>query len=372
MVSLSDKTKDTAGDLLSILNSKTTNDMVGPNSSTYDLLLSIFKIMVKKEEFKLKNDEMDDDKNDLKHLNREKRHSEILEALGSKPGEKKLRKKNEEVNLKKIDLKKYLKKQKLKEPKIPKKMEKEPSKEGFGLGDIASIGATAAGVGIIGAGIVGGKEAAAAINNLPKITEWPTSKPSKPPTGLTPETERGKQVLEGAGYRFTSGREGKHVEGSAHYDGRAIDVAVPKGQEPRNKEEAKAQMAKMMELLKDRGIPVKRIIDEYNGRSPHWTGPHYHIEFEKGVTVARGDVSSVLDDKKTDFHKLIEDNSVDNLSMNLQNTSRENIITNEILTGAPQQSNIVNNFTVGSSQQSQQRNYTADDDRSIYERKIAR
>ena len=139
-----------------------------------------------------------------------------------------------------------------------------------------------------------------------------------------------------------------------------------------NKEEAKAQMAKVMELLRDRGIPVKRIIDEYNGRSPHWTGPHYHIEFEKGVTVARGDVSSVLDEKKTDFHKLFEENSVDNLSMNLQNASRENIITNEILTGAPQQSNIVNNFTVGSSQQSQQRNYTADDDRSIYERKIAR
>ena len=53
MVNLSEESKQTAGDLLSILNSKTNDGSLGPNSSSYDLLVAIFKIMVKKEEFKL-------------------------------------------------------------------------------------------------------------------------------------------------------------------------------------------------------------------------------------------------------------------------------------------------------------------------------
>lgn len=94
-------------------------------------------------------------------------------------------------------------------------------------------------------------------------------------TNAAPKRETYKEMVKVAkenGFRVTSTTGDKHNTGSAHYDGRAIDVSV------RNK--SAADIERLEKAAKENNWKVR---DERT-RPPNqkvWSGPHLHIEAPK-------------------------------------------------------------------------------------------
>lgn len=406
MASLSEQSKDTAGDLLSIMNSKPSASDVGPDSSSYDLLMAIFKILVKKEEFKLRYDDKIDDDNDQRHFERQKRHNELLIALGAKPGVHIPRKEEETINTSKIDYKKYLKKHKIKEPKLktPKKTSSGDSGS-FGLGDIAATGAKIAGLGLIGAGLFAGSKSAlgAIIGKGESFGGDPTAYNvkvgdgyaakrgsgdlGKPITQMTVgeirELQNQRKVFAVGKWQMIpstlqsaidAGKVGLGEMFDEATQDKLLDFLIAKrplaqrylnGDPTVSRDDAIADLAKEWAAL---GVPypmqgAKRWVQ---------TGESYYSGVGGNKASISPDLIGEALDRDRDSllaNKLKNFENLDNVSMNLDQLSRENIQSNELLTASAQQSNIVNNYNVGVKEQSEQKESRKEDDRPIFERK---
>ena len=79
------------------------------------------------------------------------------------------------------------------------------------------------------------------------------------------------RFAEERGFVVTSTNKDRHVEGSAHYDDRAIDVSV------RGKSRAVVDAL----IAAARAVGFKVIDERPYKSSPHWTAPHIHIEVPK-------------------------------------------------------------------------------------------
>jgi len=402
MASLSEQSKDTAGDLLSLLNSKPSGD-VGPSSSTYELLLSIFKILVKKEELKLRQDESDDDLNDQRHFNREKRHAELLDALGVKPGVPKKEKREFDSNS--LDFKKYLKKHKLKEPKMPKVSKKESSEGGFGLGSMAITGLKMASIGAIGVGLIaGGKGAlASVIGKGESFGGDPTAynvKSGGSYVGRRGATETGRPITEMTVGEIRQMQDsGKlFAVGKWQMIPDTLQMAIKSGKVNLNDTFNEAVQDKLLDFLIEKRPLAKRYLsgdpnvsrdDAIADLAKEWAalGVPYDMQGAKrwvkkgesyysGVAGNKASISpdmigEALDRDRDSLTsaKLQNFQGLDKVSMNLEQASRDNIESNEILAGMSQQSNITNNYNVGVREQNQQRNDIVEDDRPVFERK---
>jgi len=90
-----------------------------------------------------------------------------------------------------------------------------------------------------------------------------------------PTAEGVKQFIEGTfrGSRVTSTTGGKHATGSDHYKNRAVDVAPVKG----------LTFNGFIGQLRAQGlnVNVERSLDETITKSKDWTGPHWHIVWDK-------------------------------------------------------------------------------------------
>lgn len=406
MVSLSEQTKNTAGELLSIVNNKPKNDMIGPSSSAYDLLFAIFKIMVKREQYKVQQDNMDDDSNDQRHFKRDERHNEILEALGAKPGKHIPQKEKEQLDLKKLDFKKYLKKFKLKEPKFSKKITQTPETppKGFSLGNIAKIGTAVAAVGIIGAGAIGGKSALATV--IGKGESF-----GGDPTAYN--TRKGKSYVSGRGATvegrtITEMRVGNirklQEEGKIFAVGKyqmtpsTLQMAINAGKINLNDIFDEDAQNKLFNFLIEKRPLAKRYLDGDTSVSTQtaveeiakeWAAVGVPRDMKGAVKMVKKGESyysgvggnkafitpeSVAEALEKDrmimsASKIKPFEGINQPSMSLENISRENSLINEQMTGTPPQSSVTNNYNVGLTEKRQNSTTDVEDDRSSYQRK---
>lgn len=403
MVNLSDESKQTAGNLLSVLNSNSPDDSIGANASTYDLLNAIFKIMVKKEEYKNLQDQLDDDQNDQRHFKRQQRQDELLEALGKKPGIP--MKGEKQVDIKKIDLKKYLKKNKIKDIKIPKK-EKPPTETGgFGLGTIAKIGAGVAAVSVIGAGVFTGKGALASIiargESAGDATAYNKFVGGKLVSGKGATVE-GKAItsMTVGEIREQQKAGNLHAVGRFQMIGSTLQGAIKAGEVNLNDVfDEKTQNRLFDYLLKKR--PVARaymtgendnVEDAVTALSKEWAAIGVPKDMQgnkrwvkKGESYYAGDgvnratispesvIEALERDKKTLMaERLQQKQNVGSVAMNLDQTSRDNIITSQDVTTATPNSTISNQYNVAVKESSPQRGAGKVDDRPWIERKSNR
>jgi len=155
MANLSEESKETAENLMSILSTKTEGEQsFGDDATNADILTAIYRIMVKKERQKLVQDEIDDDKNDSRNFLSQKRHNEILEVLGFK---KEIpRKEEEKIHENKLKKQKNFKLDKVKVPETKSKKIDTP-REDVGLSGLSKIGIGLATAGVVGAGVFGAK-----------------------------------------------------------------------------------------------------------------------------------------------------------------------------------------------------------------------
>lgn len=82
------------------------------------------------------------------------------------------------------------------------------------------------------------------------------------------------KLAEELGFEVTSTTGGKHNVGSAHYDGRAIDV--------RSRGKTEQQIEKLVRTAGERGIWVKDERRHPVGQEV-WGGPHIHLEVRLGT-----------------------------------------------------------------------------------------
>lgn len=408
MVNLSEQSKETTGSLLSMLNNRTIDSDVGPNSSTYDLLVAIFNIMVDKEHFKVLQDELDDDKNDQRHLKREQRHNELLQALGVTPGVHIPKKEKKEIDFKKLNLTKYFKKHKVKEPEIPQKIEKKAVvvDKGFSLGSIAKVGVAAAAVGIIGAGLFSGGKSALAkvIGQGESFGGNPTAYNVKKGTtyeGHLGKTDEGIPITEmSVGKIRELQTKGKmFAVGKWQMTPSTLAAAIKAGYVKENDVFNEATQNKLLDFLIDKaggkglvrkyinGDPTVSRDDAIAALAMEWAalGVPYDMQGAKhrvkkgesyysGIAGNKASISPELVgqalDKDRDnimAEKMERLKNTIGLSMNEISKDNQNI-TNEIDT-TPLQSNITNNFNANVSERSQIQNLPKEDDRSVYEKR---
>lgn len=399
MVNLSEDSKKTAGNLLSMMNSGLPDDSIGTNASSYDLLNAIFNIMVKKEAYKNLQDELDDDQNDKRHFDNEKRHNELLTALGKKPGVP--MKETQKFDPKKINIKKYLKKYKIKEIKLPEKI-KQPTGEGFSLGKIAKIGAGVAAVGIIGAGVFTGKGSLASVIGKGESRNDPTAYNKFVDGKLVSgkgETVDGRAITSmTVGEISEQQKAGKlHAVGRFQMIGSTLRGAIQAGEVNINDVFDENTQNKLFDyLLKKRPAARAYLTGENNNveeaveaLSKEWAaiGVPYDMrgnkrQVKKGESYYAGDgvnratispesvIEALERDRKTVIaEKLQQQQNVGSVAMNLDQTSRDNIISSEDVTTMPAQSNINNQYNVSVKETGQQRNFSREDDRPWIDRK---
>lgn len=136
---VSPKTQQTTGKLLSMIEKNVGVNDLPQSASTEQLLTGIYSLMLKNVAEEMKNDELDDDKNDSRHFLAQKRHQEIVDALTPpRPGKVKKQK------------------NKIKKPKKEKTEKKEKSSVsklavlgGLGLVGLTASGAASASTGSI-------------------------------------------------------------------------------------------------------------------------------------------------------------------------------------------------------------------------------
>lgn len=82
MISLSEKSKETASSLLNLLNTNAEGaSSFSDSTPNVEILGNIYKLMVKQVSLDMKQDEYDDELNDKRHFLAEKRHKEIIAVL---------------------------------------------------------------------------------------------------------------------------------------------------------------------------------------------------------------------------------------------------------------------------------------------------
>lgn len=406
MVNLSEESKQTAGNLLSVLNSNSPDDSIGANPSTYDLLNAIFKIMVKKEEYKNLQDQLDDDQNDQRHFKRQQRQDELLEALGKKPGVP--MKESQKYDPKKLDLKKYLKKIKVKDVKIPEKVNKPATAsatEGFSLGKIAKVGAAAAAVGVIGAGVLSGKGALASVIAGGESAGDPTAYNKR--VGDKYRSGKGKTIHGKALTEMTVGeisqlQASKELFAVGKYQmvPDTMKDALAAGAVNVNEVFTEGTQDRLFDYLLTRKKSAKDYITGKNDSledalialSREWAAvgvpkdmKGHHRWVKKGESYYAGDghnkagispeiVANALQKDRNDFAatKIEQQQNVGVVAMNLDQTSRDNIITSQDVTTATPNSTISNQYNVAVKESSPQRGTGKIDDRPWIERKSNR
>jgi WXG100 family type VII secretion target len=92
---------------------------------------------------------------------------------------------------------------------------------------------------------------------------------NSPDKGKQKPWENMKRIVEEAGFTVTSTTGGQHNKGSAHYDGRAIDV--------RTRDKTNDQINALIDQVKRAGYIVRDERTRPPGQKV-WGGPHLHVE----------------------------------------------------------------------------------------------
>jgi len=410
MVSLSEQSKETAESLLNLVNTKVQGGGVGENASSYDLLVAIFKIMVRKENDKLLQEHEHDDKNDSMHFKKQQRHEEILQALGVSATE--IPKREEfQFDGKKLDLKKMKGKKGKLNVKLPsdKKMDKESGLSTlFSLGTIATVGKAALGLGAVGAGVMLGKNALAktigkgeSFGGDPNAFNRPVGGKYVAGRGNIPGTSENVSQMKVGQIRQLQSEGKLFAVGKFQMIPKTLQAAIDAGKVSLNDVFDETTQDRLFDFLiakrpkaqsylngdpnVSRDVAIAELAKEWASIGVPYDMQGANRMVKKGESYYAGDginvasispeeVGNVIDSYRNEriqaLSNLIKDPS--QIGTNINDISQENELNSEILSSNNPVQNVINNNYSMSTTESSKRNVESFDDVSAYERKSSR